>query len=162
MTYTYEVPLSYTVNVSLSATPAGLADFNTNSIAIFSNEDATFNESYKAYLSSAEVEADFGTESLTYKMAKSLFTPVPNFRTGGGYLYIIPFKGVNATAGSVKTSNISLNVDNFRSVSNGVLNIEIDGAEFHHHSLLEKCKSNHNEVSFHPGQNGHYQKVYKQ
>lgn len=24
-------------------------------------------------------------------------------------------------------------------------------------SLSGKCKSNHNEISFHPGQNGHYQ-----
>ena len=129
MTYTYEVPLSYTVNVSLSATPAGLADFNTNSIAIFSNEVADFSENYKVYLSSSEVEVDFGSESLTYKMAKSLFTPVPNFRTGGGYLYIFPFKGINATSASATTPNISLNVDNFRAVSNGVLNIEIDGEE---------------------------------
>ena len=42
MAYSYEVPLSYTVNVSLTATPSGLADFNTNSIAIFTNEPAGF------------------------------------------------------------------------------------------------------------------------
>ena len=40
----YQVPLSYTINVSLSALPAGLAAFNTNSIAIFSNEAAGFSE----------------------------------------------------------------------------------------------------------------------
>ena len=107
MALTYQVPLSYTINVSLSATPSGLADFNTNSIAIFTNEPANFSESYQAYITPAPVESDFGTNSLTNKMAQALFTPVPNFRTGGGYLYIFPFNGVNATAATFTTSDIS-------------------------------------------------------
>lgn len=129
MAYTYEVPLSYTVNVSLSATPAGLADFNTNSIAIFSNEPAGFSESYQAYISLNAVESDFGTNSLTYKMAQALFTPAPNFRTGNGVLYVFPFKGQNATSGSLTTGSITANVDNFKEVSDGSLTIEIDGVQ---------------------------------
>lgn len=127
MTYTYEVPLSYTINVSLTSTPTGLADFNTNSIAIFANEPTGILESYQAYISPNAVSTDFGSDSLTYKMANALFTPVPNFRTGGGYLYIFPFKGVNATAGTLTTADISANVEGFKSVTNGVLNITIDG-----------------------------------
>lgn len=127
MAYTYEVPLSYTINVSLSATPTGLADFNTNSIAIFTNEPAGFSESYQAYMSLAGVESDFGTNSLTYKMAQALFTPVPNFRTGGGYLYIFPFSGVNATSGSIETADISANLEKFKLVTDGSLKLTIDG-----------------------------------
>ena len=127
MAYSYEVPLSYTVNVSLAATPTGLADFNTNSIAIFTNEPAGFSENYQAYIQPSAVETDFGTDSLTFKMAQSLFTPVPNFRTGGGVLYIFPFKGTNATSGSLITADISANIDNFKAVTNGVLNLTIDG-----------------------------------
>lgn len=122
----YEVPLSYTINVSLSATPSGFADFNTNSIAIFSNEHAGFSEPYKAYISPT-ADKDFGSGSLTARMTTALFTPVPNFRTGGGYLYIFPFKGVNATAGSLKTGDISANVANFKNIINGALNLTIDG-----------------------------------
>lgn len=129
MTVTYEVPLSYTINVSLSATPAGLADFNTNSIALFTNEPAGFSESYQAYITPSGVEADFGTDSMTYKMAQALFTPVPNFRTGGGYLYIFPFKGINATAGTLTTANITANVTKFQTVTNGALNLTIDGTD---------------------------------
>lgn len=125
----YEVPLSYTVNVSLAATPAGLADFNTNSIAIFTNEPAGFSESYQAYITPTAVETDFGTDSLTYKMANALFTPVPNFRSGGGYLYVFPFKGTNATSGSLTTADISANLVNFQKVTNGVLNLTIDGID---------------------------------
>ncbi len=127
MAYSYEVPLSYTVNVSLTATPSGLADFNTNSIAIFTNEPAGFSENYQAYIQPSAVETDFGTNSLTFKMARALFTPVPNFRTGGGFLYIFPFKGTNATAGSLTTADISANVENFKTVTNGALNLTIDG-----------------------------------
>lgn len=127
MVYTYQVPPSYTVSVSISATPSGLADYNTNSIAIFTNDPAGFSEAYQAYMTPNAVGTDFGSDSLTYAMANALFTPVPNFRTGGGYLYIFPFKGVNATAGTLTTDNISANVTNFKSVTNGVLNLTIDG-----------------------------------
>lgn len=127
MAYTYEVPLSYTINVSLAAAPAGLADFNTNSIAIFSNEPAAFSESYQAYITPSAIATDFGSDSLTAAMGNALFTPVPNFRTGGGMLYIFPFAGVNATAGTLTTGDISANVSNFKSVTNGELNLTIDG-----------------------------------
>lgn len=127
MSYTYQVPLSYTINVSLSTTPSGLADFNTNSIAIFSNEQAAFSEPYRAYITPSAVGTDFGSDSLTAKMATALFTSVPNFRTGGGYLYIFPFKGVNATSGSLTTADISANVANFKNVSDGGINLTIDG-----------------------------------
>lgn len=127
---TYQVPLSYTISVSLTSTPTGLADFNTNSIAIFSNETPAFSESYQAYLSLAAVESDFGSNSLTYKMAQALFTPVPNFRTGGGYLYIFPFNGTNATAATLTTPVLTDNVTAFKSVSNGSLSITIDGTNY--------------------------------
>lgn len=130
MAVTYQVPLSYTVNVSLSATPSGLADFNTNSIAIFTNEPAAFSENYQAYITPAAVESDFGSNSLTYKMAQALFTPVPNFRSGGGYLYIFPFGGTNATAASFTTPDISENLTAFQSVTNGSLNITIDSQNY--------------------------------
>lgn len=129
MAYTYEVPLSMTINVSLSATPSGLADFNTNSIAIFSNETATFSEPYRAYMTPASVAQDFGSESLTYKMANALFNPVPNFRTGGGVLYVFPYAGVNATASTLTTEDIFANVENFKTVSDGALNLTIDGVD---------------------------------
>lgn len=127
MAITYEVPLSYTINVSLSAMPQGIADFNTNSIAIFSNEPAGFSESYRAYLTPTSVATDFGSSSLTNKMATALFMPVPNFRTGGGYLYIFPFAGVDATKGSFITSIASTQLANFKNLSNGALSITIDG-----------------------------------
>lgn len=127
MAYSYEVPLSYTINVSLTAAPAGLADYNTNSIAIFTNDPAGFSENYQAYITPTAVASDFGTDSLTNKMATALYTPVPNFRTGGGYLYIFPFKGVNATAGTLTTADLTANIEAFKTVKNGAINLTIDG-----------------------------------
>lgn len=130
MAILYEVPLSYTINVSLSALPQGIADYNTNSIAIFSNDPADFSESYRAYLTPTSVADDFGSASLTTKMANALYQPVPNFRSGNGYLYIFPFGGINATSGSLITADISANIDNFKAISDGALNISIDGETF--------------------------------
>lgn len=130
MAITYEVPLSYTINVSLSAQPQGIADFNTNSIAIFSNDPAGFSESYRAYFTPDAVATDFGSDSLTYKMARALFAPVPNFRSGEGNLYIFPFSGTNAISGSFATPDISANLPSFQSVQNGSLNIVIDGVDY--------------------------------
>lgn len=127
MSYSYQVPLSYTINVSLAMTPSGLADFNTNSIAIFSNETAGFSEPYQAYITPSAVASDFGSDSLTYKMANALYSPVPNFRTGEGILYIFPFNGTNATSGTFTTVDISGNITAFQSVSDGELSITIDG-----------------------------------
>ena len=130
MTVTYEVPLSYTINVSLSALPQGLADFNTNSVAIFSNEPAGFSESYRAYMMPSGVGDDFGTNSLTYKMANSLYMPVPNFRTGNGYLYVFPFNGVSATHGGFITPTLTDNIDNFKAITDGALSITIDDTNY--------------------------------
>lgn len=129
MAYSYEVPLSYTINVSLTSAPSGLADFNTNSIAIFTNEPVGFSEPYQAFITPTSVAEYVGTDSLTNKMANALFTPVPNFRTGGGYLYIFPFKGTNATAGTLTTADLSANIEALKEVTNGALNLTIDGVQ---------------------------------
>lgn len=127
MTYSYQVPVTYTVNVTVTQAPAGLAGYNTNAIALFSNDAANFPETYRAYISPDAVKTDFGSSSLTYKMATALFTPAPNFRTGGGVLYIFKFGGVNATAGKVTTGDISANITKFAAVTNGYLQLTIDG-----------------------------------
>lgn len=127
MSYTYEVPVSYTVNVSLSAVPQGLGTYNTNSIAIFSNEDANFNENYIVALTPQTVKEAYGSDSLTYKMANALFTPSFNFRTGDGFLYIFKYAGTNATQGTVTTASLASNLTNIKAVTDGGLKLTIDG-----------------------------------
>lgn len=123
----YQVPVSYTIPVSLAQVLNGLGEYNTNSIAIFSNEVAGFSEPYRAYITPSGVADDFGTNSLTAQMANALFTPVPNFRTGGGVLYIFPFGGNDATPGTFATPVLTGNITAFQSVEDGTLSITIDG-----------------------------------
>lgn len=133
MTRTYQVPVSYTVNVSLSAVPKGLGAYNTNSIAIFSNEAANFNEPYIAAITPQTVKEAFGSNSLTYKMANALFTPAFNFRTGDGYLYIFKYDGTNATQGTETTAAladadaVAAKIAKFKAVTNGGLKLTVDG-----------------------------------
>lgn len=129
MTYSYQVPVSYTVNVSLSAVPKGLGTYNTNSIAIFSNEEANFNENYITALTPQTVKEAFGSNSLTYKMANALFTPSFNFRTGDGYLYVFKYSGTNATQGTSTTKDISANLTGIKAVDDGGITITIDGTD---------------------------------
>ena len=127
MSRTYQVPVSYTVNVSLSAVPKGLGTYNTNSIAIFSNEEANFNENYIAAITPQTIKEAYGSNSLTYKMASALFTPPFNFRTGDGYLYVFKYDGTNATQGTVTTGALASKLENFTSVTDGGLKLTIDG-----------------------------------
>mgnify|MGYP002521302975 CR=1 FL=1 len=125
----YKVPVSYTVNVSLSAVPTGLGAYNTNSIAIFSNETANFNENYIVALTPQTVKEAFGSNSLTYKMANALFTPSFNFRTGDGYLYVFKYDGTNATQGTVTTKTLTSNLEGIKAVTDGGIKITIDGTD---------------------------------
>ena len=128
MSYSYQVPVNFTVNVSLSAVPTGLGTYNTNSIAIFSNEEANFTGNYITALSPQTVKEAFGSNSLTYKMANALFTPPFNFRTGDGYLYVFKYAGTNAVQGSVTSASIDdTALTAFKAVTNGGIKLSIDG-----------------------------------
>lgn len=128
MTYAYEIPLSNVINVSLTSNPQGLGDYNVNAIAIFANNGSfTIPELFRVYNAPQEAIKDVGSDTLLAKMITALFSPVPNFRTGSGKLFIFPFNGVDATSGGLTTADISTNLINFKSVKNGEVNFTIDG-----------------------------------
>jgi len=81
------------INVSVSQVGAGIGQYNTSNIALFSHEayETSFGtDGYKLYLSPTDVETDFGSASVTYKQALAVFSQQPNMLAGGGYLVIIP------------------------------------------------------------------------
>ena len=43
---TRTVPLSYTINVSVSTAPRGLGEYNTNTVCLFTNEQPLSTEPY--------------------------------------------------------------------------------------------------------------------
>lgn len=126
-----DIALSNTINVSLSATPQGLGEFNTNTICLLSNEQPLSSRGYIWAVSADEIEDEYGSNSLTAKMAQGLFNPVPNLRTGRGQVLVYHFDGVSATSGTLITQAITAEViQAFKAVANGDLTIEIDGQDY--------------------------------
>lgn len=125
-----QLSLTNVINISLSALPQGLTKYRTNNIALFSNESSSSVKPYIVAVSAADVEAAYGSNSLTAKMARALFTPAFNLRTGEGSLFVFPCDCTNATAASQTTVAISSTIITaLKLISNGDLTIGIDGTD---------------------------------
>lgn len=128
---TRTVPLSYTINVSVSSAPQGLGEYNTNTVCLFTNEQPLSTEPYIWAVNTQDAINEYGTNSLTAKMAQALFTPVPNLRTGNGQVLIFPYTATNATAGNTTTIAItSTIISALQLVTNGDLTLTIDGTDY--------------------------------
>lgn len=106
-----DLQISNTVEISVSQTPAGIGSYNTSNLALFSSEvpGGSFGAgAYKIYLEPSEVGKDFGTTSVTYKMAVAVFSQAPNIRAADGYLAVIPFVDANetTTAAIIRTKDL--------------------------------------------------------
>lgn len=121
-----EISLTNTINVSLTATPQGLSEYVIANTGLFTTDTASFADEYRVYTSPRDVATDFGSTSLTYKMANAMFAQSPNIRTGRGSLYVIPYVAESGTQGYAETPNIIGNIDNFKTVTDGALKITID------------------------------------
>jgi hypothetical protein len=88
-----DLSINNVINISVSQPGAGLGQYNTSNLALFTAETplVVFSDAYKLYLNPTEVATDFGTGSSTYKMALGVFSQQPNILAGGGYLCIIPY-----------------------------------------------------------------------
>lgn len=87
-----DLSIENVINISVSEAGQGVGKYNTSNLAIFTREtaEASFGtDGYKIYLEASEVGVDFGTDSLTYGMAVSVFSQNPNILAGGGYLVVI-------------------------------------------------------------------------
>lgn len=90
-----ELALTNVIDISVSQAQAGIGEYNTSNLAIFSHEpfdSGSFGDlGYKIYVSATDVATDFGTDSETYKQALAVFSQKPNILAGNGYLVVIPF-----------------------------------------------------------------------
>ena len=128
---TGNIALSNTINVSLSNTPKGLGDYNTNSIVLLSNETPLSAEPYIWAVNAQDVINEYGSNSLTAKMATALFTPAFNLRTGGGQLLVYPYSATNATSAKVTTASLTTaQIAAFKVISDGDLTVTIDGTQY--------------------------------
>lgn len=87
-----QLQLTNVINISVSESQAGIGNYNTSNLAIFTDESAaeTFGTvGYKQYIDPTDVATDFGTDSKTYKMALAIFSQQPNILAGSGQLVVI-------------------------------------------------------------------------
>lgn len=89
-----ELSLTNVVNISVSQAQAGVGEYNTSNIGLFTTDTPSpaFDDGFKIYTSPSEVADDFGSSSITFKMANAIFSQQPNILTGDGYLVIMPFE----------------------------------------------------------------------
>lgn len=122
------LPITNVVNVSITNTPSGLSEKNVNSLGLFTTESPSNIDPFTIYVSAAQVAEDYGTSSETAQMANAIFAQTPNLRTGNGRLVILPLESaVSATQGDFETANISANLVDIILVSNGDLEVTVDG-----------------------------------
>ena len=89
------------VNVSIAAQGRKLGFYNVNNVMLLSDETpiADFGtDKYRAYVSANDVKTDFGSNSLTYKMALAAFAQTPNMLAGNGQLLIGLMESVDIPA----------------------------------------------------------------
>ena len=87
------LPLSNVIEISVDMGQSGLGEFNVNNLALFTSDQFLSNldgDSYRVYLSPAEVATDFGLDTETYRQAAAVFSQSPNILAGNGCLIIIP------------------------------------------------------------------------
>lgn len=125
------LPITNIINVTITNTPQGLSEKNVNSLALFTHEPSASLDPYTVYVSANQVAVDYGTNSLTAKMANAVFAQTPNIRSGNGRLVIIPMQGaVSAQAGDFTSANISANLTALLAVDSGDLRVTINGVNY--------------------------------
>ena len=128
---TGQIALSNTINVTLGKAPSGLGEYSTNSIVLLSNESPLSSEPYIWAVSAQDVINEYGSNSLTAKMARALFTPAFNLRTGGGQVLVYPYNSTNATACNAKTiARTPTILTALKLISTGSLKITLDGTAY--------------------------------
>lgn len=99
-----ELSLSNVINISVSATPQGINAFNTSNLALFTYDTPAESfgaNGYKIYKEPTEVGTDFGTASVTYKMALAAFSQMPNFLAANGSFIVIEMEPSETLAGAI-------------------------------------------------------------
>ena len=119
------------INVSIATTPTSITARNVCVIAIFTKEPSNIPiNQYVIYRSSETAANDFGIDSETYKMINAIFSQSPNILTGDGYVVVFPVEdNITVLATSGYTTCKSILYKNFQSISDGSINVAVDGGE---------------------------------
>jgi len=84
------ISINNVINIQASLPGRGLSNYNTANILILTNETPINPGEYGIHLGSSTVKEDYGTASIVYKMAQSVFAQSPNIKNNNGYLVVAP------------------------------------------------------------------------
>lgn len=122
-----ELSISNVIRVTVQGVQRSRTPKNVNDVALFTPEVANSTLEYMYVIDPSDVAKEFGTDSLTYKMAVNVFAQNPNVISGRGGLVVIPMKNAtNAVSATFTTPNLT-SLDNMKLVNNGGLTITVDG-----------------------------------
>lgn len=126
-----QIPLTNTVNITVTDAPKGLGEYSTNSVCLFTNEQPLSVEPYIWATNAQDIINEYGSNSKTAKMAVALFSPAQNLRTGNGQVLVFPYTATDATFSTCTTTAIeNAQIQAFKIVQNGILTINIDGQDY--------------------------------
>ncbi len=119
------------INVSLSTAPTSITARNVCVIGVFTKEPANVPiNNYVVYKASEACGNDFGIDSKTFKVVNSIFSQSPNILAGDGYVMVFPaLANITEPATAGYTTCKSIIYENFKNITDGSLNIAVDGAE---------------------------------
>ncbi len=101
-----QLQLTNVINISVSEAQAGIGDYNTSNLGLFTHEvpaDSFGDDGFKPYIDPIDVGVDFGTGSRTYEMALAVFSQQPNILAGDGQLIVVLMNGAVSPVTAVQT-----------------------------------------------------------
>ena len=128
----YQIPLSYVVNATTVPASRGLEPLQLGTILLLTDDEPVnaLDGDYIIARTASAVGNAFGTETLTAKMANTIFAQTPNILNADGYVIVAPYKTnvivTPATSGTLTTIDLSSNLAAIKAVTDGDLTIEID------------------------------------
>lgn len=120
------------INVSIQQISLQDTIHRPNTVWLFSDDSTTMLNDFRIYTTIEDIALDFAKTSNTYKFANIYFNNIfANASASNGALMISKLTaGTGATAGFAVTTNISANVDNFKTITNGYITITLSGTPF--------------------------------
>lgn len=129
----YQIPITYVVSASAITPARGLEPLKLSTILLLTEDTPVtpLNDPYIIARTASAVSSQFGTETETAKQAQIIFSQQPNILANNGYLIVAPYETVEfnnpATSGTLTTHVLNANIENFKTVKDGVLNLSVDG-----------------------------------
>ena len=145
--------LSNVINVTLVPSIAGLSEFNTANLLLYSTEttDKFGEDKFRIYYSASSVAEDFGSDSLTYKMALGVFSQAPNILSNSGALIVAIKEGNESQVEAfnrLKSQVLFCGWITTDTIANDLASIDVTESSSEEASLATAVNAENNKIQF--------------